>query len=131
MRNNKGMAFVFVLFITFAIFTFIAAVWKMGINDLLLSKKYNYESKSHFLAESGIYYSGSVIFNNSTPPTAITVNNPFNEYIKSHSYNITINKQGQDYLVISEGTYNGAKTVVQALVTISNGGIVYRQMKLR
>jgi len=134
MKNNKGISFIFVTFLMGVIFTLLAAVWTMGMNDTTLSKIYNEKSKSYYIAEAGIYYGGSIIFEAVStelePQASVTINNPFSDYTKAHSFSLTITKEGSDYRVVSIGTYNGQTSKVESLVTISGGNILYSQMKL-
>jgi len=134
MKNNKGISFVFVTFLMSVLFILLATVWQMGINDITLSKMYNDKSKSYYIAEAGLYYGGSITLEAVQtfvePPADVTVNNPFSEYIKNHSFILTITKEGTTYRVVSEGTYNGKTSKVEGLVTINGGNITYSQMKL-
>ena len=134
MKNNKGISFIFITFLMSTLFVILATVWQMGINDITLSKTYNDKSKSYYIAEAGVYYGGSIILeavqSELEPPVNTTIEQPFSEYIKSHSFVLTITKEGATYRVVSEGTYNGKTSKVEGLVTISGGNITYSQMKL-
>lgn len=134
MKNNKGMSFVFITFLMFILLTFISAVSMLGMNDITLSKMHNDKSKSYYVAEAGLYYGGSITLEAvgalAEPPASVTVDKPFSEYIKEHSFELTITKEGSNYRVTSEGTYNDATSRVQGLVTISGGNITYSEIKL-
>lgn len=131
--KNKGMSFIFVSFIMFSILGLLLIILNMGVNDMILSKRNNDKSKAFHLAESGIYYAGSIIYeavqSASSPASPITVNQPFDEYSKNHEFNISIITEGSDYRVISEGNYNNIIQKIEALVTISGDDINYTQMR--
>lgn len=131
--KNRGMSFIFVSFIMFSILGLLLIILNMGVNDIILSKKSNDKSKSFFLAESGVYYGGSIIYeavqSASSPVSSITVNQPFDGYIKEHGYNISITAEGSDYRVISVGNYNNTTQKIEVLVTITGNNISYTQMR--
>lgn len=135
MKSNKGVAFPFIIVIIFIIFAFITVVWKLGMNDIVLLNMYNDKSKSYYVAESGLYYGGSLAYeavkSSTEPAGSVTVNNPFSEYIKTHSFQLTITKTGSDYDIISKGTYDGKVTTLECLATINTDNIVYRRMRIK
>lgn len=133
MKNNRGISFVFVTFLMFTVLALLTTMWTIGTNDITLSKTINDGSKAYYTAEAGIYYGGSIILDAvlsaQEPQPAVTVNNPFSEYKKTHGFVLTITKEGSDYRVLSEGSYNNRTHKVEALVTISGNIISYSQMK--
>ncbi len=131
--NKRGISFIFVSFLMCTVFILLSVVWSMGINDITLSKNYNEKSKSYYIAEGGIYYAGSTIYSalniGAEPEAFYTLSNPYTEYKKEHSINLTITKEGLSYRVVSEGIYNGKISKISALISVSGENITYSQMK--
>ena len=61
LSNNKGMSYVLISFMMLIVFGLVTSIWKLGINDITMSKLNNDISKAYFVSEAGVYYAGSVI----------------------------------------------------------------------